>query len=379
MELVVLSSQGIPDDSILSIRAGSVRKQAPLSACDKPFKFPCKVEECDAVKVEVLSVMGFARALCVGGPQTHQLNLEAVRSAIMPPVDGEAAISIRLQAEGEGDRGDGSVRVSPERRKAKILTETDKYMDKHSVLAALQGALKNLMRDRPDDPMAFLAKHFSQKQVGGAPPAVTGSQAGAAPASSSGAWPPVGAPAAADVTERMQTLEAENMALRHQLASVARLASAASGEVSVASAPADATAQAVQAWAPQAAPAASSVSIGEMAVASPPQVVAPAVEVKAELVEAEANAEERGRATSPTTDEQRRIQLKLRHEAELVQAAALERAQLMAEMGRIEALMEAARSQQGVRKSQRSRGTSPDTSSDVPSTRLPATPAMSQR
>jgi len=44
MELLLEGFEGVSRDSIVSIRAGSVRRQAPLSSIDKPFKFPCAPE-----------------------------------------------------------------------------------------------------------------------------------------------------------------------------------------------------------------------------------------------------------------------------------------------------------------------------------------------
>lgn len=370
MELVVLKAEGIPEDTILSIRAGSVRKQAPLSACDKALKFPCKVEECGNVKVELLTVAGSARALCFGGgPQTHELNFEASPNAASPAVQGsEATLSIRLQ---EGAGGD-AVHISTESRKAKIQTETDEYMDKHCVVGALQGALKNLMRDRPDDPMEFLAKHFAQKLAGAA--------------ASFPAGVPTAAPGGSE-SERNQALEAENMALRQQLSSVARLASAGSGERNTSAAPTESTGLLLppppQPQQQQNVPVVPAFSqpLPRPRPASPQGAAADPAEQK-QVAPAALEEQQRGRGTTTAADDRRRSQLKLKHEADLVKAAALERAQLMAEMGRIEALMEAARSQQGqgARKGPQSRSTSPHTSaaqsvSDLPSTRLPGTPA----
>ncbi|CAK0857788.1 unnamed protein product, partial [Prorocentrum cordatum] len=71
-----MSFEGVSRDSIISIRAGSVRRQAPLSSIDKPFKFPCTPEDCGSIKVDVFDHVGSARGFISGGQRDYQLRCE---------------------------------------------------------------------------------------------------------------------------------------------------------------------------------------------------------------------------------------------------------------------------------------------------------------
>merc|ERR1719499_2862044 len=58
MEVSVVSKRGVPEDAIISIRSGAVRRQGAISA-DKPFRFPQQVSEADCVvKVDIMQNIG---------------------------------------------------------------------------------------------------------------------------------------------------------------------------------------------------------------------------------------------------------------------------------------------------------------------------------
>merc|ERR1712129_29833 len=72
-------------DPLISIRAGPVRRQAPLSIASEagspPVRFPCKPEECGSIKIELLSTLGSARALCHPCQAEYEVLLDAPPAA----------------------------------------------------------------------------------------------------------------------------------------------------------------------------------------------------------------------------------------------------------------------------------------------------------
>jgi hypothetical protein len=58
-EIRLSSAENIPDDTIVSIRAGTVRRQAQLSS-GRPFKFPKITMDESPLKIDILKQIGTA-------------------------------------------------------------------------------------------------------------------------------------------------------------------------------------------------------------------------------------------------------------------------------------------------------------------------------
>eukprot|EP00747_Dinoflagellata_sp_TGD_P164575 gnl/TRDRNA2_/TRDRNA2_184687_c0_seq1.p1 gnl/TRDRNA2_/TRDRNA2_184687_c0~~gnl/TRDRNA2_/TRDRNA2_184687_c0_seq1.p1 ORF type:complete len:434 (+),score=105.86 gnl/TRDRNA2_/TRDRNA2_184687_c0_seq1:65-1303(+) len=172
MELEVVGSHGVPKDSLLSIRAGSTRRQATLATLDKPFKFPCKPDECGAIKVDVLWLLGSARALCKSEESMYELQLETAPNAADISVPEEMDLSFIVKATGDDDSKPSSkhttLRSTLDFKAHKPAHHsTEVYLERHNLLIFLQSILQSLIREMPDDPYAFVSAQFIAK----APPA----------------------------------------------------------------------------------------------------------------------------------------------------------------------------------------------------------------
>ncbi|CAE7825710.1 unnamed protein product, partial [Symbiodinium necroappetens] len=170
MEVLLKDTKGVSPETIISIRAGSTRRQVPVSLADKPFKFPCQLSECGAIKVDFMTVTASARAILrPEGEQDVQLKMVKKSSSeeAVPAEEAEVSLLVRSSS-GEG----ASTAVSAEERAAKkrgLASATEEYLSKHGVLTFIQGVLQGVIRDRPEDPYKYVADQFASASVSKAP------------------------------------------------------------------------------------------------------------------------------------------------------------------------------------------------------------------
>lgn len=173
MEVVIISHEGIPQDSVISIRVGSMRRQCVFGQANKPFCFPIAPEAAGTIKVDVLSVAGCARALCSRDERDYDLSLKAGGVSIARSSGPASALSyttpmsIRLKirpaspdatpAESKEAVGStGAVFDVHDKRKEDL----DKYLADKGIMALMQKILQGIIQERPGDPYAFVANQF---------------------------------------------------------------------------------------------------------------------------------------------------------------------------------------------------------------------------
>lgn len=163
----MLRCHGIPETSVLSIRAGSTRRQVNLSSLDKPLKFPGGPEQCATFKVDVLDLLGSSRLAydpseseyCLTLDPADENNARVMEVAFSIRREGEARKSGYLSDEGWPLTEDE--RTTDERRE---LSARD-YMEKHGLTNFMQFLMQSLMKDKPADPYAFLQKQVTKRLV----------------------------------------------------------------------------------------------------------------------------------------------------------------------------------------------------------------------
>eukprot|EP00439_Symbiodinium_sp_Y106_P042552 s38_g5.t1 len=96
MEVLLKDTKGVSPETIISIRAGSARRQVPVTlARDKPFQFPCPLSECGAIQVDFMSVTASARAILQ--PQGEQCEQD-VRLKVVKNSSSEEAVPAEAEA-----------------------------------------------------------------------------------------------------------------------------------------------------------------------------------------------------------------------------------------------------------------------------------------
>lgn len=156
------SASGIPDGSILSIRAGTKGRQMPLRF-DEPFKLPTTKEASALFKIDVFSQFGKARLTLRPGKYVYEAQIE----------DGDGAIvgSLEFEARDTSER-DRNHRQTPlpqpakgSSRRAQATVLASSYLDEHGLIQYLQGLLQSVLREKPADPYAYMIRQLQAAQL----------------------------------------------------------------------------------------------------------------------------------------------------------------------------------------------------------------------
>lgn len=157
----MLRHRGIPASSIISIRAGGTRRQAQLSALDRPFKFPCRPEECTTFKVDALDLLGSARLAYNPDENEYCLPLEPTEGGSQASME----VSFRIKRAGAaGSHGAGEAEEDRSKDQRKEGAARD-YLEKHGLTAFMQFLMQSLMKDKPPEPYTFLQREVTKRMV----------------------------------------------------------------------------------------------------------------------------------------------------------------------------------------------------------------------
>lgn len=161
MEVHVAGAGGLPLGSVLSVKAGQTRRQAPLNLVEgQPLRFPSLPFNAKPFKVEVLAPLGGLAVDLVPGTESYRvpigeayINLE-VKEA--PQHCGKSAAALKAADRNTG--GDAAVQS----RVAAALSARD-YLDDHNLVSVVQEMVHFVIRERPPRPYAFMSAYLGRK------------------------------------------------------------------------------------------------------------------------------------------------------------------------------------------------------------------------
>jgi len=152
--LDAVDGQNAPADTYVSMRVGAVQKQWRLGSQTRSYQFP---ESADGkIRNGRLEVFRRIGTVNVDFADFHgdQKEVEVICS---DPVLQKLCMRV-------GMKGGGTYApVSPERRKAKEAERKDdakRYLEEHNLEQVLANAMRELIRDKPKDPVRFLSRHI---------------------------------------------------------------------------------------------------------------------------------------------------------------------------------------------------------------------------
>jgi len=163
IEVCVLGTEGLPPNSVVSVRAGGLRRQRPLSRCHEPFVFQSSAAVGRRVQVDVLIPYATSGPLPDMKPGEHKVHLLHQESGDRDRAIGSwkaetlesASIKVRIA---EKTLGDGNCQPQG-------VTKAKKYMERHGLREKLTHALMALFKDLPDDPMPYLAEALCNEEL----------------------------------------------------------------------------------------------------------------------------------------------------------------------------------------------------------------------
>jgi len=152
MNVSLVSKKNVPDDAIISIRSGAVRRQGAANA-NKPFVFPqSAVDGGDCVvKVDIMQNIG-------SGYIVLRPNQKEGRQYEVILGDNDMACEIKIDPTGN------DVTPAPaedDAATAKTKQAAKQYLEGTGLLPFVQGVLQVVAKQQPQDPFAAMAKHFN--------------------------------------------------------------------------------------------------------------------------------------------------------------------------------------------------------------------------
>jgi hypothetical protein len=152
MEVSLVSCRGVPDDAIISVRSGAIRRQGNVSA-KRPFRFPKSASESDCVvKVDIMQSIGSGYLVMRPNQKDKKQfqvvmadNQEMVCDVAVKPLEGEVSMAPEALDEAET---------------ATKTKDAKEYMESTGLLQFVQGILQVIVKQQPEDPYGAMAKHF---------------------------------------------------------------------------------------------------------------------------------------------------------------------------------------------------------------------------
>lgn len=163
---VTVEPQGIESDSIVSIRLGSVRRQGVVAQL-RPFTFPTPPENTESFTVDVYRPVANS---------TLHLSPDILQSVRIPttgnctPKALNLLVKTIIAAEGTDVASKpaecGLFEYCQSPSKSSVVTARE-YLEKFNLESFFRDLLRHVLKEKPDDPVAFLAEHL-QALAGGA-------------------------------------------------------------------------------------------------------------------------------------------------------------------------------------------------------------------
>jgi hypothetical protein len=165
MEFCLATHDGLPDQAIISVRAGGVRRQAPI-ARGAPLKFPRISMEENPVKIDILRPVSTAYLIVKPGETKYKVAF-----------DGGDGMSCEVELRAD----QGGEAVKDEKPVAGNTKDAKDYLEEHKLVQFIQALLQTVIKDRPENPYEYMARHFLSGYAAGEKPAIQVTAPDAAP------------------------------------------------------------------------------------------------------------------------------------------------------------------------------------------------------
>jgi Ca2+-binding EF-hand superfamily protein len=149
MQVTLVDFEGVPAESIISIRAGGERRQAAVKQ-NHPFKFPSALKDANPLRIDIFSPLG-----------SRLLSLDPSRARHTVDVGGSMKVVLDVQQQ----LGDSSTMPAAGQKvpsipgfKSKLgqASEFNSYLERHNIVNFIQEIFLEMLHKMPDDPYSFL-------------------------------------------------------------------------------------------------------------------------------------------------------------------------------------------------------------------------------
>lgn len=158
-----MDHSNLPENSIVSIRFGSTRRQAPLDTVrSHPLKFPCSLEACyEPLKIDVLQPVATARLVLHAHEERYRIGLDTKDKSHMSlglSVNNSTGGATPIPAAGPPPELGGPLKFQDAAASAR------EYLEVHGLLRYVQALLHAVIQVRPKDPYFFMMQQLGAAQ-----------------------------------------------------------------------------------------------------------------------------------------------------------------------------------------------------------------------
>lgn len=173
MEVSLFEAKGLPEGSVLSVRAGNTRRQAPIPL-QGPLRFPSLPFNAKQFKLDIMRTLGSAKCEIKAAKELESY------SVLIDMPDGDQArigFSVREQPNLCGKRASELKQVDKNQdgadadptmasaEKAWAGSDTRTYAREHNIPNFVQEMLQMVLREKPDAPFTVMAEYLQKKAI----------------------------------------------------------------------------------------------------------------------------------------------------------------------------------------------------------------------
>lgn len=148
--MCLVSRGNLAEDAILSVRAGSIRRQAVISG-GRSFRFPRSSAKENPLKVDILQQVGSAYLVLKPGEDQYKLKF----------ADGTLTCEVSVKQLENDDASDWDFdKKADASARGGGAKDAKDYLEQHQVLPFVQAVLQTVIKDKPKDPFTYIANHF---------------------------------------------------------------------------------------------------------------------------------------------------------------------------------------------------------------------------
>jgi hypothetical protein len=154
MEVTLLDAQNLPASPVMTINAGSVRRQVKLEL-NKPFMVPASASESKSLQVSLFQQV--ASQVLPNDNRAHSF----CRFNADNPLSGTSSSEVHLRIH-RGKAALANAEV-PKASFEKMLSNADltkDYVEKHRLKQCIQSLIQDVLRTQPDNPYGFMIKQL---------------------------------------------------------------------------------------------------------------------------------------------------------------------------------------------------------------------------
>mmetsp|Transcript_40066 Transcript_40066/g.62976 ORF Transcript_40066/g.62976 Transcript_40066/m.62976 type:complete len:739 (-) Transcript_40066:27-2243(-) len=156
MEVQVTDTFGLEEDVIVSIRCGSVRRQAPLeSVKSHPFKFPAQLEDLsEPLKIDLLKPVASTRLVLHPAEEQYSIGFEQ---------DDCIAMGLHVMA-GAPEASESTTGGAKDTGAKDSASSAKDYLEQNGLLKYVQSLLHAVIQDKPADPFSYMIEQLTAAQ-----------------------------------------------------------------------------------------------------------------------------------------------------------------------------------------------------------------------